>query len=88
MLSVEEVISLLQLKPHPVEGGYFIETYRSPDVLGQDAVPPQYSGPRACGTAIYYLLTPESFSAMHRLPTDEVFHFYVGDAVEIGRAHV
>src|SRR3954469_16183139 len=34
-------------------------------------------------TAIYFLLTPETFSAMHRLPTDEVLHFYMGDPVEM-----
>src|SRR5262249_16929547 len=39
--------------------------------------------PHAAGTAMYYLLTPDSFSAMHRLPTDEVYHFYLGDPVEM-----
>lgn len=34
-------------------------------------------------TAIYYLLTPETFSALHRLPHDEIYHFYVGDPVEL-----
>jgi uncharacterized protein len=37
----------------------------------------------AFGTAIYYLLTADSFSAMHRLPGDEIFHFYLGDPVEM-----
>jgi predicted cupin superfamily sugar epimerase len=83
MLTVEEVISLLRLQPHPVEGGYFVETYRSADELAAAALPPRYPRARACSTAIYYLLTPESFSAMHRLRTDEVFHFYMGDAVEM-----
>jgi predicted cupin superfamily sugar epimerase len=32
---------------------------------------------------MYYLLTPDTFSALHRLPTDEVFHFYLGDPVEM-----
>jgi len=34
-------------------------------------------------SAIYYLITPESWSSLHRLPTDEVFHFYLGDPVEM-----
>ncbi len=43
----------------------------------------EYAGDRCASTAIYYLLTPGTFSEMHRLPTDEVFHFYLGDAVEM-----
>jgi len=70
------------LQPHP-EGGYFRETYRSNAVLTAQALPVRYGGDRAFGTAIYYLLTPDTFSVMHRLSTDEVYHFYLGDAVEM-----
>lgn len=35
------------------------------------------------GTAIYYLLTPQDFSAFHTLNSDEIYHFYVGDPVEL-----
>src|SRR5262245_4766103 len=41
----------------------------------------------AHSTAIYYLLTPETFSAIHRLPGDEIFHFYLGDPVEMLQLH-
>ena len=40
-------------------------------------------GERLMGTAIFYLLTPETFSAIHKLPGDELFHFYLGDPVEM-----
>lgn len=83
MLNLDEVITLLRLQPHPVEGGYYLETYRSDDSLAASALPPRYAGARSCSTAIYYLITPDSFSALHRLPTDEVFHFYLGDSVEM-----
>ena len=43
----------------------------------------RYNGARRTGTAIYYLLEPDTFSEMHRLKSDEVFHFYAGDAVEM-----
>src|SRR6185436_19618827 len=58
--SAARLIELLRLEPLPVEGGHFRQTWR-PDA----------------GTAIYYLLTddPDSFSALHRLPTDEIYHF-------------
>jgi predicted cupin superfamily sugar epimerase len=75
MLTAEELIRLLRLEPLPREGGWYRETYRS--ALQWPAAA------RAAGTAIYYLLTPDTFSALHRLPTDEVFHFYLGDPVEM-----
>ena len=83
MPTVEELIRLLHLQPLPREGGWYRETYRSPLQLSADVLGPRYSAARSAGTAIYYLLTPDTFSALHRLPTDEVFHFYLGDPVEM-----
>jgi predicted cupin superfamily sugar epimerase len=77
------VIRLLDLQPHPAEGGFFVETFRSDETLPATALPGRYGGPRAHGTAIYYLLKDDNVSAMHRLASDEVFHFYLGDAVEM-----
>jgi predicted cupin superfamily sugar epimerase len=73
MLTAEELIMALGLQPLPREGGFFRETYRSTESLGN----------RSLATAIYYLLTPETFSALHCLPNDEVFHFYGGDCVHM-----
>jgi predicted cupin superfamily sugar epimerase len=81
MLSAEEVIALLELKPLPLEGGYFREQYRSSDSIARAALPPRYTHDKHASTAIYYLLTPNTFSALHRLPTDEVFHHYLGGPV-------
>ena len=82
-MTATELIALLDLKPLPLEGGYFRETYRCADRVTASALPPRYGRDKALGTAIFYLLTPDTFSAMHRLPTDEVFHFYLGDPVEM-----
>jgi hypothetical protein len=79
--NAEEIIRLLKLRPHPKEGGYFRETYRSPESFS--GLPSRYRGKRSASTAIYYLLTPDTFSAMHRLASDEVFHFYLGSPVEM-----
>ena len=83
MLTADQICALLKLEPHPIEGGYFVETYQSALRIPRASLPAPYSGDRAAGTAIYYLLTPDTFSALHRLPGDEVFHFYVGDPVEM-----
>ena len=82
MLSASEIVEALGLEPHP-EGGYFVETYRAKLTLPGAALGPGYAGERSAATAIYYLLTPDSFSALHRVRSDEIFHFYIGGAVEM-----
>jgi len=82
-MTAEELIRLLQLQPHPREGGYFRETYRAAEKIPAAALAARYSGPRSHATAIYYLLTPTTFSALHRLASDEIFHFYAGDPVRM-----
>jgi predicted cupin superfamily sugar epimerase len=83
MPTADDLIRLLHLKPLPKEGGWYRETYRSALQLPATILGPRYCAARSAGTAIYYLLTPDTCSALHRLPTDEVFHFYLGDPVEM-----
>jgi len=82
-MNSEELKSLLNLVPLSFEGGYYAETYRSEDILDADALQDRYSGPRTVATAIYYLLDPGTFSELHRVASDEIFHFYLGDPVEM-----
>jgi hypothetical protein len=79
-MTADDVVRLLDLQPHPIEGGFFRETYRSAGLIPGAALP-AHGADRAVGTAIYYLLTTRTVSEMHRLPGDEVFHFYLGDPV-------
>jgi uncharacterized protein len=83
----EDVIRILSLVPLPREGGFFRETYRSALRIPASTLPAVYTGPRHAGTAIYFLLTPDTVSLIHRLPGDEVFHFYLGDPVEMVQLH-
>jgi predicted cupin superfamily sugar epimerase len=83
MLTAKQVQDFLKLQPLPVEGGYFVESHRSKYTLAQPSLSPCYHGERPLATAIYYMLTPDTFSAMHRLKGDEVYHFYLGDPVEM-----
>ncbi|MFZ0523754.1 MAG: cupin domain-containing protein [Candidatus Acidiferrales bacterium] len=82
MLTAEQIREILKMQPHPIEGGYFAETYRSAGAVPRSALA-GYPGDRSLSTAIYYLLTPDTFSAMHRVRGDEMFHFYLGDPVEM-----
>jgi predicted cupin superfamily sugar epimerase len=83
MLTADEIKKLLKLEPLPNEGGFYAQTYRSSHALAEGSLPTGYSGERSLATAIYFLLTPENFSAMHRLRGDETYHFYLGDPVEM-----
>lgn len=76
-MTASEIKKLLNLQPHPIEGGSYRRTYTSVATL---TLP---RGQRASGTAIYYLLEPGTFSEMHVLDSDEIFHFYLGDPVEM-----
>ncbi len=79
------IIDRLGLETLEGEGGMFVRTYQSADELTPADLPERYNTQKPFCTAIYYLLTdtPDSFSALHRLPTDEIYHFYLGDPVEM-----
>lgn len=80
-MTSKEVIELLDLKPLPQEGGFFKETFRSEGKLRAGVLSPT-SASRSYYSCIYYLITPETFSSLHRLSHDEIFHFYLGDPVQ------
>ncbi len=83
MMRADEIIGTLGLVKHPQEGGYFLETYRSSQSIPIKNLPPGYGGDRPFSTAIFYMLTPDTCSEMHRLRGDEIFHFYLGSPVEM-----
>ena len=76
-MTADEIKALLGLEPHFREGGWFRRTYTSANTLYLPR------GMRPMGTAIYYLLEAGAFSEMHVLSSDETFHFYLGDPVEM-----
>ena len=80
-MNAEDLITFFNLVPLPQEGGYYRETYRSQEIL--DDKNSSNKPLKSFSTAIYYCLTPNTFSHLHRLPTDEIYHFYYGDPVEL-----
>lgn len=77
-MDANRLVDLLGLSPHP-EGGFYRETFRAPLAL----VGLPHGGPRAASTAIYFLLPAGTFSALHRVRSDEVWHHYDGDPLEL-----
>lgn len=81
-MTVTILVKELDLLPHP-EVGYFKEVYRSKETILQGALPERFSGDRNFATAIYFLIEKNNFSALHKIKSDETWHFYYGDALEV-----
>ncbi|HRE09639.1 MAG TPA: cupin domain-containing protein [Ignavibacteria bacterium] len=81
-MKAEYYIKKLGLQKHP-EGGWFKEVYRSDEDIAAEHLPERFSGSRHHSTSIYFLLTSDTFSAFHRIKSDELWHFYEGSAVTI-----
>ena len=75
-------IDKLNLQKHP-EGGYFAETYRSQEILDAGSLPDRYSGGRTFSTAIYFMVTKDSPSKLHRIKSDEIWHYHVGGSLKL-----
>ncbi len=75
-------IKHLDLLPHP-EGGFFKETYRSADSVTQAGLPDRFDADRSASTGIYFMLRSTDFSHLHRIKSDEMWHFYAGTALTV-----
>lgn len=81
-MAAEYYIKKLGLEKHP-EGGWFKEVYRSSEEISGEHLPERFSGKRHHSTSIYFLLSSDTFSAFHRIKSDELWHFYEGSPVTI-----
>ena len=82
-----QLIAHFNMQKIPVEGPWFSVTYKSTDSLPVGALPSRYHGVRLAGSAICALETRVDFSALHKLATDEIWHFYGGDPIEMLLLH-
>ena len=71
-LGANEIIRLLDMKPHP-EGGFYVETYRTPSS----------GGARAVSSLIYFLLQADEVSAWHRVDADEYWMWHAGGPIAL-----
>lgn len=76
-MTVDEIIDQLHLSPHP-EGGYFREVYRADGEVNRET-----GSSRSAGTGIYFLLPAAVCTNWHRVNSDELWHFYQGDALKL-----
>ncbi|MBR2548315.1 MAG: cupin domain-containing protein [Eubacterium sp.] len=73
-ITAEQIIEKLGMVPLTQEGGMVLEAYKSKA---------RTDAGKMAGSAIYFLLRDQAFSSLHRLAGDEMYHFYLGDPVEL-----
>jgi hypothetical protein len=81
MITAQNLIEKLQLEPLPIEGGIFRRIYASPLTIPREVLPERYEADKLCASHIYNLHLPDSQQYLHRLITDEIHHFYLGDPI-------
>lgn len=83
IMTAEQIIKALKMQPLPLEGGYYTVTHIAEEQFEPEVLPARYKTSRALSGAIYYLVTAEQFSALHKLPTDEIYYYHYGDPLEM-----
>lgn len=81
-LTREEICQLLHLDRHPT-CGYVAETYRSSIHVPAASLPSEYGAPRPVGSALYFLVASEAPVKLHRIRSDQQYHHYLGDPLEL-----
>jgi predicted cupin superfamily sugar epimerase len=82
MSKAEKLIKQFDLQQHP-EGGWYRQTYKSTELISASTLPKRFIGDRAFSTAIYFLVEKGNFSAFHKIKSDECWHFYAGDPLNV-----
>ena len=78
-LTADEIRSLLRLEPC----GFVRVTYLSPQSIAAGGLPPPFSAPRPMGSALYFMVTPTAPVQLHRIRNDQLYHYYLGDPLEV-----
>lgn len=85
-MKAQTLIERFGLVAHP-EGGYYRESYRSDGIIPPSGLPEPFTGSRHFSTAIYFLLEQGQYSRLHRIRSDEIWHFYLGGPLRLAMIH-
>lgn len=81
-VSAEEIRTLLKLEPNATSG-FVRETYKSDLSIAPGGLPEPFAGGRPLGSALYFMVTPEAPVKLHRIKNDQLYHYYLGDPIEV-----
>ncbi len=79
--TASEIIKFLSLEHATC--GFINESYRSSLQIPSSALPAGYSGSRSLGNVLYFLVTPQAGVELHRIRSDQMYHHYLGDPLEV-----
>ena len=81
-LSADEVRKLLKLEPHAT-CGFVRVTFMSKERIASGGLPAPFAAGRPLGSALYFMVTPEAPVRLHRIRNDQLYHYYLGDPLEV-----
>lgn len=86
-LTADEVRALLKLEPNQT-CGFVRETYLRALKIAPGGLPAPFTNGRPLGSALYFMMTPEAPVKLHRIKNDQLYHYYLGDPIEVLMLHV
>jgi predicted cupin superfamily sugar epimerase len=85
-LTADEIRALLKLEPNATCG--FVQlTYVSTQSIAAGGLPPPFADTRPMGSALYFMVTPTAPVRLHRIRNDQLYHYYLGDPLEVLLLH-
>src|SRR5277367_2381547 len=85
-LTADQIRKLLELEPNATCG--FVKlTFVSPQALAGGALPAPFADARPLGSALYFMVTPQAPVRLHRIKNDQLYHYYLGDPLELFLLH-
>ena len=81
-LTADEIRTLLKLEPHPT-CGFVRETYLSAQSIAPGGLPAPFADGRPMGSALYFMVTAGASVRLHRIRNDQLYHYYLGDPLEV-----
>jgi hypothetical protein len=85
-LTADEVLKFLSLKPNAT-CGFVRLTFASSQTVAAGALPAPFADARPIGSALYFMVTPEAPVRLHRIHNDQLYHYYLGDPIELFMLH-
>jgi predicted cupin superfamily sugar epimerase len=85
-LTADEVLDLLKLEPNAT-CGFVRETFVSKLSIAAGGLPAPFADRRPLGSALYFMVTPDAPVRLHRIRNDQLYHYYLGDPIELFLLH-
>lgn len=81
-MTAEEVRELLDLEANATCGFVRVSFIADREIAAGGMAPP-FDGKRPSGSALYFMVTPEAPVKLHRIRNDQLYHYYLGDPLEV-----